>query len=86
MSSLSIEEALNYQAVREAVRFPAFFSVPASLSEDDFYTLRTLGIQAVVLTADGKGDTTSIKKLRELLENVYQEEKEKETSGPGARR
>ena len=86
LSALSIEEALNYQAVREAVRFPAFFSVPTSLSEDDFYTLKTLGIQAVVLTADEKGDTASIKKLRELLEHVYQEEKEKETSGPGTRR
>jgi hypothetical protein len=86
LSTLSIEEALNYQAVREAVRFPAFFSVPASLSEDDFYTLKTLGIQAVVLTADEKGDTVSIKKLRELLEHVYQEEKEKETSSPGTRR
>jgi hypothetical protein len=81
LGSLTIEDALNYQAVREAVRFPAFFNVPGSLSEDDFYTLRTLGIQAVVLTASNPADTTQIKTLRELLEKVYQEEKEKESSG-----
>ncbi len=81
LGTLTIEEALNYQAVREAVRFPAFFNIPENLSEDDFYTLRSLGIQAVVLTASNAGDTTKIKTLRELLEKVYQEEKEKETSG-----
>jgi hypothetical protein len=82
LGTLTIEDALNYQAVREAVRFPAFFNVTEDLSEDDFYTLRTLGIQAVVLTASNSGDTTQIKALRTLLEKVYQEEKEKETSGP----
>ncbi len=86
LGTLSIEDALNYQAVREAVRFPAFFSIPGNLSEDDFYTLKTLGIQAVLLSADEKGDTASIKTLRELLEHVYQEEKEKETSGSGLRK
>ena len=86
LGTLTIEEALNYQAVREAVRFPAFFSVPGNLSEDDFYTLKTVGIQAVLLTADEKGDTAPIKALRELLEHVYQEEKEKETSGSGLRK
>jgi hypothetical protein len=86
LGTLTIEDALNYQAVRDAVRFPAFFSVPNDLSEDDFYTLKTVGIQAVLLTADDKGDTTSIKSLRELLEHVYQEEKDKETSGPGLRK
>ena len=82
LGELTIEDALNYQAVREAVRFPAFFNVADDLSEDDFYTLRSLGIQAVVLTASKSGDTTPIKTLRELLEKVYQEEKEKEASGP----
>ena len=86
LGTLTIEEALNYQAVREAVRFPAFFSVPGNLSEDDFYTLKTVGIQAVLLSADEKGDTAPIKALRELLENVYQEEKEKETAGSGLRK
>ena len=86
LGNLTIEDALNYQAVREAVHFPAFFSVAGSLSEEDFYTLKTLGIQAVLLTADEKGDTAAIKALRELLENVYREEKEKETSVSGLHR
>ncbi|MDQ2885886.1 MAG: hypothetical protein M3Y39_07345 [Chloroflexota bacterium] len=81
LGTLTIEDALNYQAVREAVRFPAFFNVTENLSEDDFYTLRTLGIQAVVLAASNSGDTAQIKTLRALLEKVYQEEKEKEGSG-----
>ncbi len=85
LGTLTIEEALNYQAVREAVRFPAFFRVAGSLSEDDFYTLKTVGIQAVLLTANENGGTAPVKALRELLEHVYQEEKEKESTGPGHR-
>ncbi len=82
LGTLTIEDALGYQAIREAVRFPAFFSIADDLSEDDFYTLRSLGVQAVVLTASNSGDTTQIKALRELLGKIYQEEKEKEASGP----
>jgi hypothetical protein len=86
LGTLTIEDALTYQAVREAVRFPAFFNIPSNLSEDDFYMLKTVGIQAVLLTADANGDTAPIKALRELLEKVFQEDKEKEPSGPAGLR
>src|SRR6266851_9655616 len=48
---MSIEDVLRYRAVREAVRFPTFLNVKGDLSEDDAYTLLTLGIQAVILTS-----------------------------------
>jgi hypothetical protein len=86
LGTLTIEDALTYQAVREAVRFPAFFNVPSNLSEDDFYMLKSVGIQAVLLTADANGDTAPIKALRALLEKVFQEDKEKEPSGPAGLR
>ncbi len=75
---MSIEDVLRYRAVREAVRFPAFLNVKGDLSEDDAYTLLTLGIQAVILTASDADATTEqqIKALRELLEKVHHEEKE----------
>ncbi len=78
VSTMSIEDVLHYRAVREAVRFPALLDVNGDLSEDDAYTLLTLGIQAVILTASGDDATTQdqIKALHELLEKVYHEEKE----------
>jgi 2-methylisocitrate lyase-like PEP mutase family enzyme len=78
ISTMSIEDVLRYRAVREAVRFPALLNVQSNLSEADAYTLMTLGIQAVILTASGTDATTKkqIKALRELLEKVHYEEKE----------
>ncbi len=78
ISTMSIEDVLHYRAVREAVRFPALLNVQSNLSEADAYTLMTLGIQAVILTASGTDATTKkqIKALRELLEKVHYEEKE----------
>lgn len=51
-------------------------------SETDAYTLTTLGIQAVVLTATDAEATTKkqIQTLRELLEKVHQDEKEKSST------
>ncbi len=78
VSTMSIEDILHYRAVREAVRFPALLNVNGELSEADAYTLMTLGVQAVILTATDTDVKTAkqIKALRELLEKVHQEEKE----------
>ena len=89
IGSMSIEEVLDYRAIRDAVRFPAFLHVKGNLTEADAFTISTLGIQALVLTAqDDEEDTKQqIKDLRALLEKVHEEEKEKDSSsvGPGGR-
>jgi 2-methylisocitrate lyase-like PEP mutase family enzyme len=79
LSELTIEDMLQYRAVREAVRFPALLNVNANLSEADAFTLTTLGVQAVVLMASGSDDKTKkqISALRVLLEKVHQEDKDK---------
>ena len=78
ISDLSIEEIIQYRAVRESVRFPALIDIPDDISEADAFTLTTLGIQAVILTATTPAETAEhIKAARELLEKVYQEEKDK---------
>ncbi|GHO83078.1 hypothetical protein [Dictyobacter formicarum] len=81
VGQLTIEEILGYRAVREAVRFPAFIYVNSTLSEEDAYTINTLGIQAVILAAKDNGDATrqQIKSLSELLEKVHQDESDKDT-------
>jgi hypothetical protein len=78
VSTMSIEDILHYRAVREAVRFPALLNVQGDLNEADAYTLLTLGVQAMILAASAIDTTTKkeIKALRELLEKVYQEEKD----------
>jgi hypothetical protein len=79
VSDLSIEEIIQYRAVRESVRFPALLDIPDDVTEADAFTLTTLGIQALILTAAPATDenTRNIKAVRELLEKVYQEEKDK---------
>ncbi|MBV9689752.1 MAG: hypothetical protein JO202_08560 [Ktedonobacteraceae bacterium] len=76
--SMTIEDILQYRAVREAVRFPALLNVQADLTEADAYALLALGVQAFVLTVSDMDYATrqQIKALRELLEKVHQEEKE----------
>jgi hypothetical protein len=91
LSTLSIEEVLDYRAVREAVRYSAFIHVSSTLSEADAQTLNTLGIQAVVLTAKdtAEGTRAQIKTLSELLEKVYQSDDDKDAPSvltPGNRR
>jgi hypothetical protein len=78
IGSLTIENILHYQAIREAVRFPAFINVPGDLSAADAYTLKTLGVQAVVLTASNDEEETHehIKAIRAILEKISQEENE----------
>ncbi len=80
IGTMTIEDALHYRAVREAVRFPALLNVRGNMNAADAYTLVTLGAQAVVLSAGDMGAKTQkqIKALRELLEKVHAEEKEKE--------
>ncbi len=84
ISDLSIEEIIQYRAVRESVRFPALLDIPDDISEADAFTLTTLGIQALILTAATTSDETAehIKAVRELLEKVYQEEKDKDRANP----
>jgi len=78
VSTMSIEDVLHYRAVREAVRYPALINVRENVSEDDAFTLMTLGVQAVILTTSGSGTKMSqqISSLREVLEKVHQDEKE----------
>lgn len=78
ISNMSIDDILHYRAVREAVRFPALLNVQNDLSETGAYTLMTLGVQALVLTASRSDAATKkqIKALRELLEKVHIDEKE----------
>jgi hypothetical protein len=75
---LTIEDVLQYRAVREAVRYPALLNVRADINEADAYTLNTLGVQAVVLATNeiDKKATQQIKDVRELLEKVHQEDKD----------
>jgi 2-methylisocitrate lyase-like PEP mutase family enzyme len=83
VSSMSIEDVLHYRAVREAVRTPALVNVKGTPNEDDAYTLLTLGIQAVVL-AESKDTTTTgqqIQALHDLLEKVYQDDKDLSSLG-----
>jgi hypothetical protein len=79
ISSLTIENILEYRAVREAVRFPALIKVRSGMSETDSYTLTTLGVQAVVLAASDSDEKTKkqVQALRELLEKVHHEDKDK---------
>ena len=78
VGKLTIEDVLQYSAVREAVRYPALLNVNADISEADAYTLTTLGVQAVVLSTNQIDDKAKqhIKNVRELLEKVHQEEKD----------
>lgn len=83
VSNMSIEDVLHYRAVREAVRAPALVHVKGTPDEDDAYSLLTLGIQAVVLAESKDAATTGqqIQALRDLLEKVYEEEKDEPTLG-----
>jgi len=80
IGSMSIEDVLQYRAVREAVRFPAFFNVQKQLSEEDAYTITTLGIQAVILQAAATEETTrkQVKALRTVLEKIQKDKEERE--------
>lgn len=82
--TMTIEDALRYRAVREAARFPALLNVRGNVDESDAYTLVTLGVQAVVLAVSDVETKTQkqIKALREVLEKVHPEEREKEKNTP----
>jgi hypothetical protein len=82
ISGLSIEDVLQYRAVREAVRFPSMLNIESDISEADAYTLLTLGAQAVIIDAGKTSDETkqSVQQVRELLEKVYHEEKDSKES------
>ncbi|TMD49011.1 MAG: hypothetical protein E6I90_02600 [Chloroflexi bacterium] len=58
-------------------------SVTNDLSESDAYTLMTIGVQAILLSAKEIDNKTKqrINDLRELLEKIHQEDKDsKQTS------
>src|SRR5579859_563240 len=80
IGSMSIEDMLQYRAVREAVRFPAFFNIHKQLSEEDAYTITTLGVQAVILQAAATEETMrkQVKALRTLLEKIHKEKEEQD--------
>lgn len=83
VGAMSIEDALHYRAVREAVHAPALIHVQGTLDEADGYTLLTLGIQAVVLTEgkDSAATSQQIQALHDLLESVHHDEKDSSTLG-----
>lgn len=76
--SMSIEDVLHYRAVREAVRVPALVNVKGTPDEDDAYALLTFGVQGVVLaeSKDIATTTQQVQVLHELLEKIYQDEKD----------
>jgi hypothetical protein len=77
IASLSIEDVLQYQAVREAVRYPGFLHVQGDISDADIHTLKTLELQALILSASDPEETAQqIKSLGDLLAQIYQEEKD----------
>lgn len=82
ISSLSIEDVLQYRAVREAVRFPSMLNIESDISEADTYTLLTLGPQAVIIAAGKTSDETKqdVQQVREMFEKVYHEEKDSKDS------
>lgn len=88
IGALTIEEVLDYRAVREALRYPGFLPVPGELNENDAYTISALGVQALILTAGTAIDQTSeqIKQIRTLQEKTYQEDKDKDTTSISARK
>ncbi len=78
LGQLTIEDVLQYRAVRDAVRAPALVNIEGGLSEPDAYTLTALGIQALIVPAGSKNSETeeTIASLREVLEKIHHEEKE----------
>jgi hypothetical protein len=81
LGTLTIEQALSYRAVREAIRFPAFIHVTGSLKEQEAYALLSISVQAVIVAASETAETTQaqIKALREVLEKVHQEDEDRDT-------
>lgn len=75
---LTIEESLQYRAVREALRFPAFVQINTDLDEAEAYALKALGVQAVIVNAskDDQATYQDIKNVRTVLEKIHQEEKD----------
>lgn len=78
IGTMSIEDILQYRAVREAVRFPALLKAKGDISEAEAYTLFTLGVQAIILPMSRVDEASKeqIKHLSTLLEKIYAEEKE----------
>jgi hypothetical protein len=74
--SLTIEESLQYRAVREALRFPAFIRINNDIDEAEAYTILALGAQAVILTASTSREATrqQVQSVRAVLEKVHKED------------
>nr|BBH94883.1 hypothetical protein KTA_30820 [Thermogemmatispora argillosa] len=83
LERLSIEEALGYRAMREALRLPALLSLTALQSEAAAYGLLALGVQAIIVPAAESAAATMqrIQEQREWLEKVHRPE-EKELPPP----
>ncbi len=79
VSAMSIEDVLHYRAVREAIQAPALVHIKDTPDEEDAYTLLTLGAQAIVLT-ESKETSQQVQTLHEVLEKVYQEDKDSSSS------
>jgi len=76
--TLSIEETLRYQAVREAVRYPSFLRVSGELDRERASLLKLLGIQGVILQAraDEAATRKELQAVRTLLEQLFEEDKD----------
>ncbi len=75
---LTIEESLQYRAVREALRYPAFVRINGDFNEAEAYALQTLSTQAVILDAhnDVEATRTEVQAIRNILEKVHKEDSE----------
>ncbi|HEX4208360.1 MAG TPA: hypothetical protein VHZ51_29980 [Ktedonobacteraceae bacterium] len=84
MGALTIEQSLQYRAVREAVHFPAFVRINDDLDEAEAYTLVALGVQAVILNASDDEEKTrqNVKNVRAVLEKVHQDEQKEAPALP----
>jgi hypothetical protein len=78
IGDLTIEESLQYRAVREGLRFPAFVKINNDITEAEAYTLIALGVQGFILGANENEQALKkeIKRVREILETIHKEEKD----------
>lgn len=78
INEMTIEEVLQYRAVREAVRFPALIPIDSQLDKTATYTLMALGVQALIISTATVSASVQeqIKSLRSILEDIHEEKKE----------
>ncbi len=81
--ALTIEDLLRYRMLREAIRFPALYSVQGDLGAEEVHTLVKMGASALLVQAEAGVTAAALGKrlvaLREELERVPIKEEDHET-------